>query len=271
MAGLEKEATVVTATEGEYRHSLSIPLSEDSKGHHYGNFHKYYDFHNPSARYSPLLTNTNFFSLWNDLHCPDELYFLDIGCNEGNLTIEILKIVKEQLPIHVHCVILGIDIDEKLIQKAQEKYSHIEDAIFVAADCLIPNVVLDIMKNHQISKFALVTAFSITMWIHMNHGDVGLQRFLQLMYEITSYGILIEPQKWISYRKAMQRCRRMKILELPHYQDLQIHDIETFIEQFYTTTYEMQLSWRTPCEEWGREALFFIQSNRGTTSVQTDK
>jgi SAM-dependent methyltransferase len=244
---------------GDQQPSL-LPLSEESRGHHYGNFHQYYDFHNPSSRYSMIFDNQTFTMIWNRLQCPDHFYLLDIGCNEGNLTIEMLQLAKQQLPSSVHCLIIGIDIDSQLISKAQEKYSMITDAIFLTGDCLLPNMLSDLMNFHQIDKFSLVSAFSITMWVHMNHGDHGLNSFFQMMYEITQGGILIEPQKWISYRKAIQRCRRMKIAVLPHYQGLAIRDIESYAEEYFVKNHQMELAWRISCEEWGREALLFLKS-----------
>lgn len=233
-------------------------LNDIANGHHFGNFHQYYDFHNPVARYSIILEGT-FKKIWERLNSPQKFYILDIGCNEGNLTIEILQLARVQLP-NIECIAIGIDIDDKLIKRAQNKYQDIQGVTFITANCLSENVIINIMKLYSIEKFSLVTAFSITMWIHMNHGDDGLIQFLQIMGEITNGGILIEPQKWISYRKAIQRCRRMKINELPHYQNLQIRDIELYSQEYYTNNHQMELLWRIPCEEWGREAVLFIKT-----------
>jgi SAM-dependent methyltransferase len=245
--------------DGEQKPAV-LPLSEESRGHHYGNFHQYYDFHNPSSRYSMILHNQTFSIIWNRLKCPQHFYLLDIGCNEGNLTIEMLQLAKQQLPSSVHCLIIGIDIDPQLISKAQEKYSMITDAIFITGDFLRPHVLSELMASHQIDKFSLVSAFSITMWVHMNHGDDGLNSFFQFMSDITESGLLIEPQKWISYRKAIQRCRRMKIAVLPHYQDLVIRDIESYAQEYFLKNHQMELGWRISCEAWGREALLFLKS-----------
>lgn len=245
----------------EFHANNSLPLSDDSRGHHHGNFYQYYQFHNSLSRYSILLNNT-FYNLWESLSKPSTFYLLDIGCNEGNLTIELYNLIKLQLPSYIQCMIIGIDLDNNLINKAKEKYSSFSnEIIFLTLDCMIPHAIENIMKEHNIIKFSLVTAFSITMWIHMNHGDNGLIYFFNLMFDITNGGILIEPQKWISYRKAIQRCRRMKISELPHYQDITIRDIEAYAEEYYQLNQNMKLLWRVPCEEWGREALLFIKSN----------
>ena len=43
------------------------------------------------------------------------------------------------------------------------------------------------------AEFDLVSVFSITMWIHLNHGDTGLEQFLDLVCSLGRH-VLIEPQ-----------------------------------------------------------------------------
>ena len=47
----------------------------------------------------------------------------------------------------------------------------------------------------------IIIIFSVTMWIHLHHGDVGLGRFLQLISGFGDY-ILLEPQPWKCYQTA---------------------------------------------------------------------
>jgi hypothetical protein len=42
---------------------------------------------------------------------------------------------------------------------------------------------------------------SVTMWIHLNHGDDGLSRFLEVVASYTHY-LLLEPQPWKCYQTA---------------------------------------------------------------------
>ena len=37
----------------------------------------------------------------------DRFSLLDIGCNEGDLSMEILKLARKQIPEHVRCTMLG--------------------------------------------------------------------------------------------------------------------------------------------------------------------
>jgi len=52
-------------------------------------------------------------------------------------------------------------------------------------------------------SFDLVSAFSVTKWIHLNHGDAGLRAFFANVFESLRPGgrFVYEPQPWKSYRK----------------------------------------------------------------------
>ncbi len=39
------------------------------------------------------------------------------------------------------------------------------------------------------------------MWIHLNHGDEGLTKFLEVVARYSDY-ILLEPQPWKCYQTA---------------------------------------------------------------------
>ena len=55
------------------------------------------------------------------------------------------------------------------------------------------------MDEHGLNDgFSMTCAFSITMWIHLNHGDDGLERFVLLAATLTAAGgaFLVEPQRY---------------------------------------------------------------------------
>lgn len=54
------------------------------------------------------------------------------------------------------------------------------------------------------------------MWIHLNTGDEGLERFLTLLTRLSS-ALVLEPQDWPAYRRASQRARRRKLPELEQF------------------------------------------------------
>ena len=153
------------------------------KGHKYGNFHSYYAFHAQESR--TLLIPQNFFlSLWESQGQPAAFSLLDVGCNEGNLTLELYNRAVSELPAHVHCFALGVDLDPILIDRATQKTSDIPQISFQTVDIMSveEGSGVSLIENYCIVKgisgFSFVSLFSITMWIHLNHGDIGFERFL---------------------------------------------------------------------------------------------
>jgi len=205
--------------------------------------------------------------IWIRMDCPSTFSILDVGCNEGNLTAEMLRLAKEQLP-GVACSAVGIDLDEVLIERAKEKFKDECDMNFCVVDCMRPGAVDECLQSLQVVSFSLVCAFSITMWIHMNHSDEGLLFFLKMLYQVCAGAVLVEPQKWKSYRNAMQRCRRRGIQVLPHYQDLAITDVEGECTRMYVEECGMKLGWTATSEGWGRELLLFCKHSSRTTGSE---
>jgi len=143
------------------------------EGHLCGNFHNYYNFHAPEQRMS-LIPASYFIDLWKMLGSPTRMLLLDIGCNEGNLSIELQRAAQLTLQEH-KCVVhmLGVDIDPELIERAKAK---VLDPIvqFLVADVMSPygrTLITEYLDSLSVCCFDLVSCFSITMWIHINHGD----------------------------------------------------------------------------------------------------
>lgn len=59
-------------------------------------------------------------------------------------------------------------------------------------------------------KFNIVFCFSVTMWIHLNHGDRGLYEFLQKIVTLGKY-LVLENQPWKCYRNAQRRMVKNSI------------------------------------------------------------
>lgn len=85
----------------------------DGEGHLYGNFSDYYSFNGDLGRVEKVKDVI----MEMEKERKEEYYVLDIGCNSGVLTFELLKMCLQAMK-NIH--ILGIDIDEKLICKAKE-------------------------------------------------------------------------------------------------------------------------------------------------------
>eukprot|EP00984_Skeletonema_dohrnii_P013696 scaffold5691_cov81-Skeletonema_dohrnii-CCMP3373.AAC.2 len=147
----------------------------------------------------------------------DIIYYCDLGCNEGDLTIamasSLWKAVDNNTKQNVRC--LGLDIDSTLIERASNKFSckevddkEKEEFMPVFKDCNLcssdahnnacSSFFADSTKTHQeimpMKMFSLTTIFSTTMWIHIHSGDDGLTRFLERACGWTKKYLLIEPQ-----------------------------------------------------------------------------
>lgn len=52
----------------------------------------------------------------------------------------------------------------------------------------------------------MLNSFSITKWIHLNHGDAGLLAFFKRIFDSLKLDsgakLVLEPQHWDSYAKA---------------------------------------------------------------------
>lgn len=168
--------------------------------------------------------------------------YCDLGCNNGDLTIEMALVVLGGIEstcdnidnsssgtsnqLILKCA--GIDIDSKLIDCANSKYSSgsSESAVVddqdstgasqskhIMASFKTANLCNALEHNSTAESFAgstrrsedtdnitprqifdLTTIFSTTMWIHVHAGDEGLKAFLERACGWTRTFLLIEPQ-----------------------------------------------------------------------------
>lgn len=136
-----------------------------------------------------------------------------------------------QTTLDKECFILGIDIDDTLVKRAQEKSNlHTQ---FCTLDFMNDEsrekILREYLLSNRVECFDFVFCFSITMWIHLNHGDSGLEKFL---YNVCEYGkiIVLEPQTWDSYKTAV---RRLKLAgeEFVHFKTIKLrNNVEIIIE-----------------------------------------
>lgn len=178
-----------------------------------------------------------------------------------NLTIGLYDFLKKRLDADVS--LLGVDLDPILIQRARE---GVDDAIGVTYDCVdfMSDESGGIIKNYLNSKdrlfFDVVFCFSITMWIHLNHGDEGLVKFLKTICEWTKL-IVVEPQPWKCYRNALRRLRRANVSDLPTIDNLEYKgDVELHIEQILASDEHCgfeKVTESTNYNDWGRKLLLY--------------
>ncbi|KAK3907242.1 putative RNA methyltransferase, partial [Frankliniella fusca] len=220
----------------------------------HGNFINYYDFHPPEERLrllpeSPWLEREN-----------RQLVFLDIGCNTGALTTRLHEKLSQSIKKEASdgCYTLGIDIDPVLIERARELNSCPDQITFECMDFMSERG-SEVFKEH-LSKcrgqFDVIFCFSVTMWIHLNHGDDGLKRFLQDISDMAKI-IVIEPQPWKCYKSAVKRLKRCH-KTFPFFEKLTIRDqVEQFIEEFLLKTCSFTKIHESSETKWGRKLIFF--------------
>uniref|UniRef100_A0A8C4XNT8 RNA methyltransferase n=1 Tax=Falco tinnunculus TaxID=100819 RepID=A0A8C4XNT8_FALTI len=107
------------------------------------------------------------------------------------------------------------------------------------------------------STFDIVFCMSVTMWIHLNHGDSGLMEFLSFLSSLCTY-LLIEPQPWKCYRAAARRLRKLGRNDFDHFRSLAINgDMAERITQILTKDCAMELVCCFGSTSWDRSLLLF--------------
>ncbi|KAK4879719.1 hypothetical protein RN001_007865 [Aquatica leii] len=215
----------------------------------YGNFINYYQFHSPKDRIDSLPTD-----VWIK---HDPFVVLDVGCNAGDLTIALYDFISSN--ISKNCYILGIDIDPVLVQRANE--NNINSNIkFICLDfmnikdrnCVVSNY----LESVSATRFSACFCFSITMWIHLNHGDIGLKNFLKDVCVISDM-VIIEPQPWKCYKSAVKRMKSYNY-EFLQYNNLKIRNkVEEEIENIFMQINGVSKVKETGNSSWGRKISVF--------------
>ncbi|CAD5124239.1 DgyrCDS12535 [Dimorphilus gyrociliatus] len=181
----------------------------------FGNFINYYSFNPPSERLKLIEKDFLKDFIFNE---GKTIYILDIGCNTGDLTREFYKNYCQEY----QCKILGIDLDETLIERAKSSAENGENMDFQTINIISEyDRLLSYMKEKNINKFDLINCFSVLMWIHLNHGDEILQIFLRNI-SLLSDNILIEIQPWKCYRNARRRMKKLDCNNFSQFDKLQL-------------------------------------------------
>jgi SAM-dependent methyltransferase len=242
-------------------------------GHHYGNFHNYYNFHPVSERLQHLPAGM-FKAIWESDGCGKIFAMLDVGCNEGDLTIQLALLASKELPDHVTVRSLGIDLDGELINRANNKIVQLGASL--PKNCNICFAACNIMETDNnsssskenairshlhdifVDSFSFISLFSITMWVHLQYGDEGLREFVKKSCDLTSCSILIEPQPWKCYRSAARRLRKMHLPDFPYpFTTLSLTNIDQEICDFATNQCGMAYNWSLGVESWGRSLVVY--------------
>ncbi|KMS94380.1 hypothetical protein BVRB_021990, partial [Beta vulgaris subsp. vulgaris] len=150
--------------------------------------------------------------------------WLDIGCNEGLLTMALGSALWIYSPLSdvlaaktFKCKsMIGIDIDKELIGRAELNKTTLTeqgedskndtngsvgndafegDLKFVHGDVL--------HETGRSNQFSVISCFSVTKWIHLNHGDPGLLKLFDTIFRMLKPNglFILEAQPWKSYQK----------------------------------------------------------------------
>lgn len=172
-----------------------VPLAEASetplKSSHQGSYATYYDRRKNDPRMSLLRKESHRFR---------GARVLDIGCNSGCLSAAIAK----EFGVRS---LLGVDIDQALVDAANREHRtdrEGQQVTFRVSDWGDPSAepALDLSEGPE--RLDVIMCFSVTKWIHLNHGDAGLLHLFRRAHECLAPGgiLTLEPQPLKSYYKV---------------------------------------------------------------------
>uniref|UniRef100_A0A0A9Z113 RNA methyltransferase n=4 Tax=Lygus hesperus TaxID=30085 RepID=A0A0A9Z113_LYGHE len=231
--------------------------SEPPGAARYGNFISYYNFHPPDER-TKLLPVEILASICENVAHDQPIAILDVGCNSGELTERVHELIEEKLGRR--CCTLAIDLDPILILRAREnnnsKFNITYDVVDVS-DVQFLAAAKRFLETIGRVKFDITFLFSITMWIHLNRGDEGLESSLSSVSTI-SKALVVEPQPWRCYRAAVRRMKRSGAPPFEMFDKLRSRSgVEDDIVVFLETRCHMRKVFETSRTSWGRKLIIF--------------
>ncbi|KFQ61031.1 Pre-miRNA 5'-monophosphate methyltransferase, partial [Pelecanus crispus] len=157
--------------------------------------------------------------------------------------------------------LLCCDIDPVLIERAQQCSPFPASISFANLDIMDSSAREPFLSSYLgrfgRSTFDIGFCMSVTMWIHLNHGDIGLMEFLSFLSSLCKY-LLIEPQPWKCYRAAARRLRKLGRNDFDHFRSLAINgDMAERITQILTKDCGMELVCCFGSTSWDRNLLLF--------------
>lgn len=195
---------------------------------------------------------------------------MDLGCNTGEITQGLYQLLCDlKLVPNDRVNVLGVDIDPQLIKRAQEANEHHPAVQYFSGNLMEVLTNADQLQQFTSgSVFHLVTCLSITMWIHLNNGDEGLQSYLRHIAEISQV-LIVEPQVWKSYKNAVRRMKRgagvaEAFPEFPKlkWRETVEQDIQTYLE---SSACAMKLVYQSNPSEWGRTISVYVKNKSKPT------
>ncbi|EEC01203.1 conserved hypothetical protein, partial [Ixodes scapularis] len=235
--------------------SAMCSLGNNAGAAKFGNFRNYYQFNKPEARLERLPDDLSSFCMLNEQR---QIVALDIGCNSGALTTQLYRMLTASGSGYVK--VLAIDIDESLIQCAEKSNPFPDSIEYMCLDIMADTsgqAIADYLARYSHKTFDITFCFSVTMWIHLNHGDEGLKSFLVSVCANTRY-LLLEAQLWKCYRSASRRMRRASCDEFQHLDTLRMNiNVEENIHSFLLGRCCMELVQCFGQTQWDRKVTLY--------------
>ncbi|KAG3117995.1 hypothetical protein PI124_g110 [Phytophthora idaei] len=180
---------------------------------------------------------------------------------------EQLSLTEEELATRKPLMVLGVDIDEVLVERAAKKLVHLTegDAVqFRHVDVMTSKFSKEIAPFLELAqrstaerKFDLITCFSVTMWIHLNNGDDGLWKFLETVSDMTQH-LIIEPQAWKCYRNALKRLTRMRVEVPQSFREIKVRtDVVEKIDTFLLAAGRFRYKAQLGKTNWSRNVVLY--------------
>ncbi|NXI30282.1 BN3D2 methyltransferase, partial [Sterrhoptilus dennistouni] len=236
---------------------MAAPTSRGSRGSEpgaapYGNFPNYSRFHPPEGRAGKGQGDTESVFLPQELSVA--LYQHLLGLQDSDSSPEAPGASRE-------LKLLCCDIDPELIRRAQQSSPFPSSISFASLDIMDPVArepfLSSFLQRFGRSSFDIGFCMSVTMWIHLNHGDRGLLELLALLASLCTF-LLVEPQPWRCYRAAARRLRRLGRDDFEHFRSLRINgDMAQSVTRILTQQCAMELVRSFGSTSWDRSLLLF--------------
>ncbi|KAL2731490.1 putative RNA methyltransferase CG11342 [Vespula maculifrons] len=167
--------------------------------------------------------------------------------------------------------VLGIDLDPILVERSREGNPRPDRVTFEHLEFLSSErdpTISRYLEELGRCRFDAVFCFSVSMWIHLNHGDDGLVEFFRKACSICDT-IVVEPQPWKCYRNASRRLRLANLEDFPLIKKLERRgDTSDQIERILTDLCDFRKVVVTNGNDWERKIMIFAR-NRDRSSVTT--
>ncbi|KAK4469962.1 hypothetical protein MN116_007460 [Schistosoma mekongi] len=168
-----------------------------------GNYCDYYRRRDPNDRLSYLMPE---WFVGKDV--------ADYGCHNGTLTFGVLEKFPEIKKID------AFDCDAELIANAQSmqreklRWDTGSNVRYEKINFQVANWIDESSTNDE-PEYDTIMAFSVTKWIHLNHGDPGLMRFFRRAFNCLKPGghLILEPQPKSSYKRTRLTAKHRSIYE----------------------------------------------------------